>query len=86
MQLERLPLVGVPRIGVTRVGVLAKTSAAEPVSSVVTAFRFALVGVARNVAIPAAIPVTPVEIGKPVASVRSPATFVAARFTVYVVL
>ena len=67
------PDVGVPRSGVTSVGEVAKTSAPVPVSSVTAAMRFALVGVPRKVATPAARPETPVEIGKPVALVRTAA-------------
>lgn len=66
------PLVGVPKSGVTSVGLVAKTNAPVPVSSVTAAIRLALVGVAKKAATPAARPETPVEIGKPVAFVRTP--------------
>jgi hypothetical protein len=66
----RVPDDGVPSAGVTRVGEVAKTKAPLPVSSVTADARFALDGVPRNVATPAARPETPVEIGNPVAFVR----------------
>jgi hypothetical protein len=59
-----------PRAGVTNVGEVAKTAAPEPVSSVRAAARFALEGVARNVATFVPRPLTPVLIGSPVALVR----------------
>lgn len=61
-----------PRVGDTRVGLVANTSAPEPVSSVTAEARLALLGVARNVAIPVPRPLTPVEIGSPVQLVRVP--------------
>src|SRR6185312_8033545 len=61
--------VGVPRTGVTSVGDVANTAAPDPVSLVIAAARFALEGVARNVATPEPRPLTPVEIGNPVALV-----------------
>ena len=61
VQFVRVPLVGVPSRGVTNVGEVAKTSAPEPVSSVTAAAKFALDGVARNVATPVPRPVTPLE-------------------------
>lgn len=66
----KTPEVGVPSIGVTKVGEVANTSAPLPVSSVTAVARFALVGVPRNVAMPAASPDTPVEIGSPVPFVK----------------
>ena len=51
---------GVPRFGVVSVGDVAKTVAPVPVSSVNAAARLALVGVARNVAIPVNTVVSPV--------------------------
>jgi hypothetical protein len=66
------PEAGVPRAGVTSVGLLAKTLAPVPVSSVNIAAKFALDGVAKNVAAPVARPDTPVEIGRPVAFVKVP--------------
>jgi hypothetical protein len=77
VQFVNVPEVGVPKIGVTKVGEVANTRAPEPVSSVIAAARFALDGVARNVAIPEAKPETPVLIGKPVQLVNVPALGVA---------
>lgn len=70
--LTKLPLAGVPKAGVTNVGDVANTNAPVPVSSVTVAAKFALDGVAKNVAIPVANPLTPVLIGKPVAFVKTP--------------
>lgn len=67
-----VPLVGVPKIGVVKVGDVANTSRPEPVSFVTAVARFAEDGVPRNVAIPVASPLTPVEIGRPVAFVKVP--------------
>jgi hypothetical protein len=64
---------GVPRAGVTSVGDVANTKEPEPVSSVIAAARFAELGVPRSVATPVASPDTPVEMGSPVAFVRTPA-------------
>ena len=61
---------GVPRAGVTSVGLVANTNAPVPVSSVTAVRRFALEGVARKVATPEPRPLTPVEIGRPVALVK----------------
>jgi hypothetical protein len=72
VQLVRVPLDGVPRAGVTRVGDVANTKAPVPVSSVIAAKRFALDGVARNVATPDPRPAIPVETGNPVQLVRIP--------------
>lgn len=72
VQLVRVPDDGVPRAGVVRVGEVAKTAAPVPVSSVNADRRFALDGVARNVATPVPSPLTPVEIGSPVAFVNVP--------------
>ena len=69
---ERLVPVAAPMTGVTNVGVLANTAAPVPVSSVSAAARFALDGVAKNVATFAAKPETPVAIGKPVQLVNVP--------------
>lgn len=63
---------GVPSAGVTNVGDVASTSAPLPVSSVRAAARFALDGVARNVATPVPSPDTPELIGNPVAFVSVP--------------
>jgi hypothetical protein len=70
--LTKLPLAGVPKAGVTKVGDVANTNAPVPVSSVTVAAKFALDGVAKNVAIPVANPLTPVLIGNPVAFVKTP--------------
>jgi hypothetical protein len=55
--LVRIPDEGVPRAGVTRVGLVANTRAPVPVSSVTAALKFALDGVAKNVATPVPRPV-----------------------------
>jgi hypothetical protein len=62
---------GVPKAGVTKVGELVNTKLPVPVSSVTAAAKFALDGVAKNVATPVPRPLTPVEIGKPVAFVNT---------------
>ncbi len=67
-----LVAVAAPRTGVTRVGVFANTAAPVPVSSDSADRRFALEGVARNVATPEPSPLTPVEIGSPVQFVSVP--------------
>ena len=59
-------------VGLTSVGVLAKTSAPVPVSSVTAVAKFALDGVAKNVATPDPSPEIPVETGNPVALVSVP--------------
>jgi hypothetical protein len=69
--LVKVPLVGVPRIGVTRVGEVANTKEPEPVSSVIAEAKLALEGVAKRVATPVPKPLTPVEIGRPVAFVNT---------------
>ena len=69
----KVPLVGVPRIGVTSVGLVANTNEPEPVSSVIAEAKLALEGVAKRVATPAPKPLTPVEIGRPVAFVKTAA-------------
>ena len=63
--LVRMPDVGVPSAGVTKVGDVANTSAPDPVSSVTTAAKLALVGVPKKVATPAPRPETPVDMGRP---------------------
>lgn len=68
----RLVPVAAPIAGVTSVGVLANTFAPVPVSSVSAAAKFALEGVAKNVATLAPKPDTPVAIGRPVQLVRVP--------------
>jgi hypothetical protein len=55
--LVRVPDDGVPRAGVTSVGLVANTRDPVPVSSVTAAAKFALVGVAKNVATPVPRPV-----------------------------
>jgi hypothetical protein len=70
--LVSVPLVGVPNAGVTSVGLVANTSAPEPVSSVTAAAKFALVGVAKNVATSVPKPEMPVDTGRPVALVSVP--------------
>jgi hypothetical protein len=72
VQLVRVPEVGVPRRGVTNVGEVANTREPVPVSFVTAEIRLAEDGVARNVAMPAARPDTPVEIGRPVQLVNVP--------------
>jgi hypothetical protein len=72
VQLVNVPDDGVPIAGVTRVGLVANTSAPEPVSSVTAAARFALDGVAKNVATPVPRPPTPVLIGSPMQFVSVP--------------
>ncbi len=67
-----LVAVATPSTGVTSVGVLANTLAPVPVSSVSAAAKLAEEGVAKNVAMLAAKPDTPVDIGKPVQLVRVP--------------
>jgi len=69
----KVPLVGVPRIGVTKVGEVANTKEPEPVSSVIADAKLALEGVAKRVATPVPKPLTPVEIGRPVAFVKTAA-------------
>ena len=66
----RTSVDGVPKLGVTSVGLVANTSDPVPVSSVTADLKFALVGVAKNVATPVPRPLTPVEIGNPVALVN----------------
>ena len=60
------------KVGFVSVGVLANTNAPEPVSSVTAEAKLADDGVARNVATPVPRPLTPVEIGRPVALVSVP--------------
>ena len=71
--LVRVAEVGVPKTGVTRVGDVANTNEPEPVSSVIAEAKFALDGVANRVATPVPRPLTPVEIGRPVAFVKTAA-------------
>ena len=64
-------VVGVPKSGVTKVGDVANTSEPVPVSSVTAVRKLADEGVPKNVATPVPSPATPVEIGKPVALIKS---------------
>ena len=64
--------VGFVRAAVVIVGVVPNTKEPEPVSSLTTEIKFALDGVARNVATPVPKPETPVAIGNPVAFVKVP--------------
>ena len=68
-KLNEVP-VAAPMIGVIKVGEFANTKAPVPVSSVVAANKFELVGVAKKLAIPVPKPLTPEAIGKPVAFVN----------------
>jgi hypothetical protein len=61
---------GVPKAGVTSVGLVANTNAPVPVSSDTAVRKLADDGVAKNVATPVPRPLTPVEIGRPVAFVK----------------
>ena len=69
---ERLVPVAAPITGATNVGALANTLAPVPVSSVRAANKFALDGVAKNVATPVPKLDTPVAIGKPVQLAKTP--------------
>ena len=73
VRLVATPAEGVPIFGVTSVGDVANTAAPVPVSSVNALRRFALDGVAKNVATPVPSPETPVEIGSPVPFVSTTA-------------
>lgn len=70
--LVNTPEAGVPSAGVTSVGDVANTNAPLPVSFVTAAARLADDGVAKNVATPVPRPLTPVDIGSPVALVKTP--------------
>jgi hypothetical protein len=70
--LVKTPLAGVPRAGVTKVGLLANTKAPLPVSSDTAEAKLADDGVPKKVATPVPKPLTPVEIGNPVAFVKVP--------------
>ena len=70
--LVNVALDGVPKAGVTNVGLVAKTNDPVPVSSVTADARFALDGVAKNVAIPVPKPEIPVLTGNPVVFVKTP--------------
>lgn len=73
VQFVSTPDVGVPRRGVINVGLVLNTFSPVPVSSVTIASMFAEDGAARNAETFAARPATPVEIGRPVAFVRTAA-------------
>jgi hypothetical protein len=66
------PEEGVPKAGVTNVGLVANTLAPVPVSSVKTAAKLALDGVAKNAATLVAKPLIPVLTGNPVQFVKVP--------------
>ena len=70
VQFVSVPDEGVPSAGVTSVGLVANTSDPVPVSSVTADAKLALDGVAKNVAMPAPKPLTPVVIGRSVALVK----------------
>lgn len=69
---DMLVAVAAPSVGVTSVGLVANTAAPEPVSSVRAAARFALEGVARNVATLVPRPDMPDDTGNPVQLVSVP--------------
>jgi hypothetical protein len=64
--------LGVPRFGVTNTGLLVIATKPLPDPSVKARLKLVDVGVARNTDIPAAIPLTPVDIGRPVQLVSVP--------------
>ena len=66
------PRTGVTSVGVVSVGEVANTATPVPVSSVKAVLKLALLGVAKNVAMPVANPLTPVAIGNPVQLVNVP--------------
>lgn len=72
LPVEILVADATPNVGVTKVGLVLKTFNPVPVEVVRAAAKFALDGVARNVATPVAKPLTPVLIGRPVALVSVP--------------
>jgi hypothetical protein len=63
--------LGVPMFGVNKTGLVANTKEPEPVSSVIADAKFALDGVAKNVATPVPNPEIPVLTGRPVALVST---------------
>jgi hypothetical protein len=65
-------IVGEVNVGVASVGLVPNTNAPDPVSSVTTVFKFALEGVAKNVATPVPKPLMPVATGNPVQLVSVP--------------
>lgn len=68
----KLDAVAAPMLGVTSVGDVSNTTPPDPVSPVMAAAKFVLLGVARNVATPAPSPLMPVLTGKPVQLVSTP--------------
>jgi hypothetical protein len=67
-----LVAVATPNIGVTKVGLVLNTTEPDPVSPVTAAAKFALEGVAKNVATPVPKPLMPVVTGNPVQLVNVP--------------
>lgn len=65
-------MTGMDSVGADRDGAFWNTSAPVPVSSVTAEARFALLGVARNVATPVPSPEIPVATGNPVQFVKVP--------------
>lgn len=68
----KLVKVAAPKVGVVSDGDVANTAFPVPVDVVNADSRFALEGVARNVATPVPNPLTPVLMGNPVAFVSVP--------------
>ena len=64
--------VGEVKVGVANVGLVPNTNAPVPVSPVTAEAKFALDGVAKNVATPAPKPLIPDATGKPVQLVNTP--------------
>jgi hypothetical protein len=69
---EITPLATVPSAGVTNVGLVPNTNAPVPVSPVTAEAKFALDGVAKNVATPLPKPLMPDATGNPVQLVNMP--------------
>jgi hypothetical protein len=65
-------IVGEVNVGVASVGLVPNTNAPKPVSPVTADAKFALDGVAKNVATPLPNPLTPVATGNPVQLVNVP--------------
>lgn len=84
VQLVNVPLDGVPSAGVTSVGLVANTTAPDPVSPVTAAAKFAVDGVAKNVATSVPNPDTPDAIGNPVQFVSVPDVGVPSKGVVSV--
>ena len=72
VQAEILPLATVPSAGVINVGLVPNTNAPVPVSPVTAEAKFALDGVAKNVATPLPNPLMPDAKGNPVQLVNVP--------------